>query len=129
MKPQNARYLICLTLIMLLLAGCNTAPADVREGEWRASTDFGNLTLVVNESGTAITEAVVQYKCGSGGITFSETVTINPTGEGFPIKNNKFDLNFESTHIRIQGKFSGDNTQVTGTLTARSCSGKWESAR
>jgi hypothetical protein len=129
MKLQNTRYLIYLTLIMLLLVGCNTAPADVRAGEWRASTDFGNLTLIVNESGTAITKAIVEYKCSSGGVTRSGTVTFDLKGEGLPIENNRFDLNFESTQIRVQGKFSSDNTQATGKVTALSCSSKWESSR
>lgn len=124
---------ISLIVIALVLVGCNSsdATADQRAGLWQATNDFADVTLTVNENGTAVTKAVVDYECGSGGVSFSETLTLEASGEGWPIKNGKFTLDFLDTSVQLKltGTFNADNTQAAGTLKARSCSGKWEASR
>lgn len=130
---KSVSLLFSLVIISLLLVGCNNsdATADLRAGEWKATNDFADITLTVNDDGTAITKAIVEYECGSGGISLSETLTLEASGEGWPIEKGKFALDFLDTSVQLKltGTFNADNTQAAGTLKARSCSGKWVAVR
>lgn len=123
------RFLFFLVLIALFMVGCSATPADVRAGKWSGAADFGEITFEVDPTGTKLTSAVVSYKCSSGPVTFSETINLKTSDEGWPIKNNKFVFEASGAKFKLTGKFSSDNTQVSGTLSARSCSGKWEASR
>ena len=133
MNTKRVQLVIFSLFIFLILAGCSSNPdiaVDMRSGEWLASSDIGNITLTVNESGTAVTEAVVEYECKVGSLMYLDTVNITGEGEGWPIKGNKFvidDFMKSDLEMKIQGNFSEDNTQVSGTLIVRGCSGEWKS--
>lgn len=122
-----------LMVIMLSLAACNAsdAAADLRAGEWNAANDFAEVTLTVNEEGTAITQVVVDYECESNGVSLSGLLNLGASGEGWPIKNGKFTIDFldTSAQLNMTGRFNSQNNQVAGTFKIGACSGKWEAER
>jgi hypothetical protein len=132
MKNTNLRQFTCSILLVMFLVGCSSSSAatNIRAGDWDATSSIGTLTITVNETGTAITQATVKYQCKSGAVSLSESATLNGPDNGWPIKSNRFSIDMlSSAHIKIQGKFNSDNTTLTVSLTARSCSSNWESTR
>jgi len=131
MNKNKIQLEIFSLLIVLFLAGCSSNPdiaVDTRSGEWLASSDIGNITLMVNDSGTAVTEVVVEYECKVGSLMYLDTVNLTGEGEGWLIKRNQFvidDFMKSDLEMKIQGNFSEDNTQISGTLIVRGCSGDW----
>jgi hypothetical protein len=133
LKLKGLKNLILLALVLFLFTGCineDTAAPEVRAGVWVGDADFAKVTLTINEGGTSITRAVIEYTCKSGGLSLSETVNLNGGEKGWAIQNNKFVIDMlADAQLKISGKFNIDNTEVKGTLAAMKCSGAWEASR
>jgi hypothetical protein len=134
MKKVTTRpsiFVVCILLVLTACGGNQNTPIEQRGGEWDITSDIGDITFTVNESGTAITKAVVEYTCEVGPLLYHQTVNLDHKDDGWPIKGNKFvidDFKKSNLEMTIKGNFNKDNTQVSGTLAVRGCSGKWASS-
>jgi len=104
-----------------------------KRSEWTGSAGFGELSFVVDSTGTRITEITykwIEFSCGPA----IRNGTITYTGM-WPITNNQFtiegtiDPNFEMT---LRGSFDQTGTHASGTYEATSygtiCPGTWDAA-
>ena len=134
MNHRKALHVVMgLVLMAGYLSGCASAPPETRAGEWKGSTDFGEFTLFVDPSGTAITKIEYSFQsCSkaiiSGGVTFSGTLARKDGSPIASIEDGKFTVEVEgSTTISFEGQFNKAGTRASGTWVAGDCSGKWTS--
>ena len=125
-------WFVIFTFFVMLLSSCgSSAPPETRAGTWKAKSDHGEFTFMVNSSGTGISGIAVDYEltpeCSSamlsGSVRFLENFSFSPY---WPIEGNKF--SFEGPP-KIEGKFSRDGTSASGTWETGSCVSKWEATK
>jgi len=130
---KEMKKVFLIVLLVLFLYGCSSgggtpAPIEERAGQWNASTKCGEIELIVNQAGTAITK-----------ISFTEmdsvrdSYSLEDQGAGWSIdENGKFDIEVMKLldNIVFNGEFSQDATKVTGNWELPSgCSTKWEATK
>jgi hypothetical protein len=104
-------------------------------GTWTGSAGFGELSFIVNATGTGITEITytwIDFSCG--GFVRNGSIRVTRTSP-WPITNNQFIIentfgpNFEVT---LNGTFNQTGTNVSGNWEAVSngttCSGTWNAS-
>jgi hypothetical protein len=133
MKSKNlTRFLAGLLMIIFFTCACGpSAPPETRAGNWKAAASFGEFTFTVAPDGTGITDIAWNYKsCSSaivsGSVTISQEANFNPA---LVIEGNKFTLKADQVGIGIQGTFSRDGTQASGSWKAGECSGGWKATK
>jgi hypothetical protein len=107
-------------------------------GDWKASTEFGELGFTVNPSGTKVTKLIFDVRnwaCGpvSGSWTLT-TYWTNPLS-GWPITNNQFAIihtrsGYPYTEVyTVNGSFDSTARKASGTwgysVGGTTCSGNW----
>ena len=136
MKNSNAiRFIIVLIISVILFSGCTSAPPEIRAGEWKGSTDFGDFTLYVDPGGTEITKIDYSFQsCSSailsGSVKFSGSLERKDGGPISTIDNGKFEIDAQGvTTIYFKGKFNSAGTSASGKWEAGACSANWTMKR
>lgn len=125
-------WFVIFTFFVMLLNSCgSSAPPETRAGTWKAKSDRGEFTFMVNSSGTGINGFALKYEmtpeCNSAMLSGKMTLTENISfSQDLPIEGNKF--SFEGTP-KIEGKFSRDGTSASGTWDIGTCVSKWEATK
>jgi Tol biopolymer transport system component len=119
-----------MLLITFLLPSCNDDFAsETWAGEWRATSEFGLFTFLVNDSGDRIFHVEYRFQSCSEAILSGEVEVegwLSPK-EGFPIENRKFILSTtQPPLLKMEGKFNKDSLQANGHWTAGACEGDWK---
>ena len=136
MIDRKALHMVMgLVLVALFLSGCGSAPPETRAGEWQGSTDFGEFTILLDPTGTSITQIEYSFEsCSSailsGSVRFEGTL-VRKDGEPLAaIEDGKFSVEVSGmTTISFEGKFNSAGTRASGTWVAGACEGKWTSNR
>jgi len=116
--------------LLLLMTGCASAgpkaPIETRAGDWNAKTAFGELTMTINDTGTAITKIHININCN--GISGEAILAPSPWSID---ENGAFTVESKTGGIgsTIKGTFQGDARKATGTWEVHGCSGNWEASR
>jgi len=114
---------IPLFLILILCVGCGGGESP-KAGTWEGTSSIGDLSFEVEAGGKNILTLTTEFTCSSGGITTTESGTIEFVMP-LEISGGKFELEFSD--ISWEGRFSGSDT-ASGTVTFQDCSGDWEAA-
>jgi len=102
-------------LYISLLAGCSGSP-EKRAGRWEATSEFGDFTFVIDETGTMITHMEHDLKCKVGTMTDSFDMSGGP---GSDLEDGKISLKRSMAGIPLvewEGKFNASGTKASGTL-------------
>lgn len=129
-------YTLSLVLSIFILSACASAPPETRAGDWKGETDFGDFTIVVNSTGTEITEIEYAFEsCSSaiisGSMMFTGTLARKDGGPLLDIEDNgEFFIEISGgASMLFDGKFSKNGTKVSGKVEALGCSGRWTTNR
>jgi hypothetical protein len=140
---RNIAISISMLVLFYVVSAMGVTPVP---GEWSASTKFGDLVFVIDNSSSKVTNLNLSYsdfKCGvypqvtrSGSMSISNFI-------GWPIDNNQFVIEHETTFnpgapgtpsekglIVIRGTFDQSGTQASGTweetVFGELCSCRWQ---
>jgi hypothetical protein len=118
-------------LILLLLAGCSGSP-EKRAGRWEATSEFGDFTFVIDETGTMITHMEHDLECKTGTMTDSFTMSGGP---GSDLTDGKISLKRSMAGIPLiewEGTFNASGSRASGTVWLfgrENCESKWQATK
>lgn len=124
---------IVLLVIALFSFGCTNASPESRAGEWDVVTDFGELTLVVDPSGTTITnlkyrvQPCISDRVLSNDPTFVGDIEISNSSPITSAGGFYFDI-IGVPEMTIKGYFNKSGTRITGEWNC-GCREEWTSKR
>jgi len=123
--------LACLLSITLLLSTCNFSPEN-RAGKWQATSEFGDFSFVIDETGSMITHIEYDLTCEEGGLSSSLDMSGGP---GSDLEDGKINLKIlmlgSIPMVEWEGKFNSSGTKASGTLwmIQGNCETKWSAEK
>lgn len=137
-RTQLRQCTLSLMLIPLLMSGYGTAHAQPTSGDWKASTEFGELGFTVNLDGTKVIKLirdVRNWSCGPVSGSWTSTTYFTDPQAGWPISNGQFAITINgsmaslATVWTVNGTFSNTGKEASGTwgfsISGTICSGNW----
>ena len=130
-KKTLTFWLLILALAALFLSGCGVAP-EKRAGKWQATSEFGDFTFTIDETGSMITYIKYDLECGKGSQSNSAKMSGGP---GSDLKDGKIALKFSVIGIPMvewSGKFNRSGSKASGTLWMfgrENCECEWKAVK
>jgi hypothetical protein len=112
------KKMFLLIVLILVLAGCISAPAETRAGKWSANTEYGDFAIYVSDDGMAITQVDYDFEC-KGMDAYSNNQPWREPFEGID-EGGKLSMFVRAGFIRalnIEAKFSANGKRLSGTVT------------
>ena len=109
------KKLVPLIFLCLLSAGC--AAPETRAGAWTAKTEYGDFTIYVTEDGTAVAQVDYDFKCLGSNASAYDKPFREPAESIEGRKLSQSVIYAFITMVEIEGKFSMDGKQLSGTVT------------
>ena len=131
MKKLALTGSVLVLLTISLLAGCSGSP-EKRAGRWEATSEFGDFTFVVDETGTMITHMEHDLECKTGTMTDSFGMS---GGHGSDLTDGKISLKRSMAGIPLvewEGTFNSAGTKASGTVWLfgrENCESKWQATK
>ena len=118
---MHYKTITLLFLVALLCVGCGGGESPAA-GTWDGTSSLGDFSFEVDASGKNILTLTTEFTCSSGGISTTESGTIEFV-QPLEISGGKFEMEFSD--ISWEGRFSGSDS-ASGTVTFQDCSGDWQ---
>jgi hypothetical protein len=130
---MRTRWILTLTILSLasLLGSCSGKPEN-RAGTWKGTSQFGDFTFKIDETGNYISHISFDLKCETGTMSNS----FDMVGDQMvKLKGDRFNIiTFMFANVpgaEWDGKFSGAGTKARGTLSVfgGNCKTSWTAER